>query len=158
MDGVTLDVHMLLYAALMVVLGFQAVNFAVFTKIFAVTQGLLPEDPRLTRLFRVITLEVGATVGAVLVAIGLAASAWAFFSWSAGSYGPLEPVRALRVVIPAVLALTLGFQIILSSCFLSVPAGAGRGLTFRTPRRACDGRSTRRPDRLSKRCRSAAPA
>jgi glycosyltransferase involved in cell wall biosynthesis len=125
--GATLDVHTLLYAALMVVLGFQAVNFAVFTKIFAVTEGLLPEDPRLSKLFRVVTLEVGLTVGAALVAIGFAVSAHAFFSWSAEAYGPLEPTRALRVLIPAVLALTLGFQIILSSCFLSVLGLRRRG-------------------------------
>src|SRR5438067_9407018 len=87
--GVTFDVHTLLYAAIMVMLGFQAVNFAVFTKIFAVTERLLPEDARLAKLFRFVTLEVGMTVGAVLVAVGLAASAWAVRAWSAEAYGPL---------------------------------------------------------------------
>jgi hypothetical protein len=116
----TLDVHTLLYAAVMVVLGFQAVNFAVFTKVFAVTEGLLPEDPRLTRLFRFVSLEVGLAAGALLVLAGLAASARAFLSWSAGAWGPLEPTRVLRLIIPAVLALTLGVQTILSSFFLSV--------------------------------------
>jgi glycosyltransferase involved in cell wall biosynthesis len=116
----TLDVHTLLYAAIMVILGFQAVNFAVFTKIFAMTNDLLPEDPRLTRLFRFVTLEVGIGVGTVLVAVGLTASAFAFHSWSAEAYGPLEPTNVMRITIPAVLALTLGFEIILSSFFLSV--------------------------------------
>ena len=120
LGAATLDVHTLLYAAIMVMLGFQAVNFAVFTKIFAVTQGLLPEDPRLSRLFRWVTLEVGMAVGLVLVVLGLAASAFAFHAWRAESYGPLDPTRVLRITIPAVLALTLGFEIILSSFFLSV--------------------------------------
>ena len=37
----TLDVHTLAYAALSVLLGFQAVLFALFTRTFAVTQGLM---------------------------------------------------------------------------------------------------------------------
>ena len=120
LGATTLDVHTLLYAAIMVMLGFQAVNFAVFTKIFAVTQGLLPEDPRLSALFRWVTLEVGLAVGGVLVAVGFALSALAFHTWSVGSYGDLDPTRVLRVIIPAVLALTLGVEIVLSSFFLSV--------------------------------------
>jgi glycosyltransferase involved in cell wall biosynthesis len=120
LGAVTLDVHTLLYAAILVMLGFQAVNFAVFTKIFAMTQGLLPEDPRVARVFRWVTLEVGIAVGAVLFFLGIGASAFAVRAWSVESYGPLDPTRVLRITIPAVLALTLGLEVILSSFFLSV--------------------------------------
>jgi len=41
-----------------IVIGFQSVIFAAFTKIFAINEGLLPEAPRMRRLFRRITLEV----------------------------------------------------------------------------------------------------
>jgi glycosyltransferase involved in cell wall biosynthesis len=117
---ITLDVDTLLYAAMAILLGFQAVAFATFTKVFAISEGLLPEDPRLTRLFRFITLEVGLIVGGVLMAIGLVATLYAVRVWGAHHFGPLDPARILRVVIPAALSLTLGFQIILSSFFLSV--------------------------------------
>ena len=50
--GIGFDVHTLLYAFVSVLLGFQLIAFAVFTKIFAITEGLLPEDPRLKRVFR----------------------------------------------------------------------------------------------------------
>ena len=43
-----------------ILIGFQSVVFATFTKVFAISEGLLPEDPRLTRLFRYVTLEVGS--------------------------------------------------------------------------------------------------
>ena len=36
------------------------------------------------------------------------------------AFGPLEPTRMLRVVIPAVTAVTLGAQVMLASFFLSV--------------------------------------
>jgi hypothetical protein len=120
LGGVVLDVHTLLYASVAIVVGFQAIIFAVFTKIFAISEGLLPEDPRLNRLFHHITMEVGLMVGALLLVIGLAGSLYAVGAWGARSFGPLDPSRTLRIIIPAATSLTLGCQIILSSFFLSI--------------------------------------
>ena len=117
---VTLDVHTLLYAAAAILIGFQSVAFAVFAKVFAISEGLLPEDPRLNRLFRYVTLEVGLSVGFALVAVGALGSIWALHAWETRSFGELDPSRLFRVVTPAVLALTLGCQVVLSSFFLSV--------------------------------------
>ncbi len=118
--GITLDVHTLLYCALAVIIGFQAIVFALSTKIFAVNERLLPEDPRLKKAFRFINLESGLITGATLLVGGLAASIYALEFWGARHFGPLDPTRTLRIVIPAVTAITLGFQIILSSFFLSI--------------------------------------
>jgi hypothetical protein len=109
-----------LYAALATVIGFQAVTFALFSKIFAISEGLLPEDPRLTRLLRWATLEMGLGLGALLLLYGLGGSVYALGDWGARAFGPLDPFRVFRVIIPAVTALVLGCQIILSSFFLSV--------------------------------------
>jgi len=119
-DGITLDVHTLLYAAMAIVIGYQTVNFAVFTKVFAITEGLLPEDPRLNKLFRYVTLETGLIAGGLLFFGGLALSLYALNSWGAHSFGPLDPSHTLRLVIPAVALITLGLQTILSSFFLSI--------------------------------------
>jgi hypothetical protein len=118
--GVSFDVHTLVYAAMSILVGFQAITFAVFTKVFAISEGLLPEDPRLNRVFRWITLEVGLIVGAVGVLIGIAGSIHALGFWGEHSFGQLNPSQTLRTVIPAVTCLTLGCQIIFSSFFLSV--------------------------------------
>lgn len=117
---VTFDVDTLLYAAMAILLGFQAMSFATFTKIFAISEGLLPEDARLNWLFRFITLEVGLVVGGVLTATGVVATLYAIRVWGVHHFGVLDPAQMLRVVIPAALSLTLGFQVILSSFFLSV--------------------------------------
>jgi glycosyltransferase involved in cell wall biosynthesis len=117
---VTLDVHTLLYAATAIIVGFQAVNFAVFTKIFAISEGLLPPDPRLDKLFRYINLEVGLVIGAILLVIGLVGSLWALSSWEAHSFGNLDYTKVLRLVTPSITMIVLGVQIILSSFFLSI--------------------------------------
>jgi glycosyltransferase involved in cell wall biosynthesis len=118
--GVTLDVHTLVYAAAFVLLGFQAIAFACFTKIFAISEGLLPPDAALDKLFRYITLEVGLAVGVVLTIAGLGASVSAVSGWGAQHFGMLDYSRTMRIVIPAALCLTLGAQTIFASFFLSV--------------------------------------
>jgi len=118
--SVTFDVHTMLYCAAMVLLGFQAMAFAVFTKVFAITEGLLPPDPVLDQLFRYITLEVGIGVGGLLVLAGLVTSIVAVRTWDIQHFGPLDYAHTMRIVIPAALLLILGAQTIFSSFFLSV--------------------------------------
>ena len=119
--SVRLDVHTLVYAAAAVVLGYQAVIFALFTKTFAISEGLLPEDPRLTRLYRYVTLETGIVAGIVLVIAGLVLAATAIGIWQTQGFGPIVDVpRSLRVVILSSLAITLGVQTFFASFFLSV--------------------------------------
>lgn len=118
--GLTFDVHTLVYAAAFVLLGFQAIAFAVFTKFFAISEGLLPPDPTLDKLFRYITLEVGIVVGTLLTAAGLATSAYAVEAWGSKHFGALDYSHTMRLVIPGALLLTLGAQTIFASFFMSV--------------------------------------
>jgi glycosyltransferase involved in cell wall biosynthesis len=117
---VTFDVHTLLYGGMAVLVGFQAIAFATFTKVFGVTQQLLPPDRRLDYLFRYITLEIGLIVGLTLVALGFGGSVYAISEWGMRRFGPLDTSAVMRIVIPSVVCLTLGVEIALSSFFLTV--------------------------------------
>ena len=119
-EGISFDVHTLVYSALAIMLGYQSVIFAYFTKLFAITEGLLPEDPRLTRLFKYVSLESGLIAGAAMVIGGVSASVYAVSVWKAHSFGALDPFHTLRIVIPAATLIAMGSQTILSSFFLSV--------------------------------------
>jgi hypothetical protein len=118
--AVTFDVHTLLYAAVFVLLGFQAIAFAVFTKLFAISEGLHPPDPTLDKAFRYITLEVGLLAGALLILAGFGVSVYAVGFWQSRHFGPLDYAQTMRLVIPASLFLTLGGQTVFASFFLSV--------------------------------------
>ena len=120
LGAVTLDVHTLLYAAIAVALGYQSVFFGLFTKVFAITEGLLPEDPRLNRLFTVVTLESGLIAGGLLLLAGIVGTGLAWGNWRGTDFGATEPRDLLRVVIPSVFALLLGAQTVGGSFFLSV--------------------------------------
>ena len=117
---VVFDVHTLAYAFGSMMVGFQLLAFAVFTKVFAITEGLLPEDPRLNRFFEYIKLETGLIAGGLLVILGIAGSVFALSGWARTSFGPLNSESMLRIVLPSVFALVLGAQVIFSSFFLSI--------------------------------------
>ena len=118
--GVGFDVHTLLLAGLSVVVGFQAIVFSVSAKTFAMTEGILPADPRFVRLYRFFTLERGLMFGGTIGICGLALIAVAFNEWRVVQFGALDYRHTLRLVLPGVLLLTLGVQAVFASFFLSI--------------------------------------
>ncbi len=114
------DAHTLLFASLAIICGFQSIVFAVFTKTFAISQGLLPQDRRMTRLFELVNLEKGLLSGVGMMLIGMVLLVVAVNQWRARAFGRLDYGQTMRWVIPGVTLTTLGFQTILSSFFLSV--------------------------------------
>ncbi len=118
--SITLDVHTMLYAAVAVILGLQSIAFALFAKTFAIREGLLPPDRRVRRVEESIPLEAGIVFGVVLVAAGLGGSWAALEVWRQVSFGNLEPREVLRLVIPSIVAIVLGAQVILTSFLLSL--------------------------------------
>jgi hypothetical protein len=118
--GVRLDIHTLLVAGFLCLLGYQLVLFAVFTKIFAIREGFHPPHPMLLRLFDYITLEVGLGVGAVMALGGVIGLIAAVISWHAVGFGNLDPSLTMREVIPAVVLMALGTQTVFASFFISI--------------------------------------
>jgi glycosyltransferase involved in cell wall biosynthesis len=118
--GVRLDVHTLLYGALLLMVGYQSAIFAVFTKVFAISEGLLPADPKLEKHLSEVSLEKGLICGGLALLVGIAGSIFAVVNWEMRGFGLLNPSETLRVVIPSVTAIALGFQTMLSSLFLGV--------------------------------------
>ena len=117
---VTLDVHTLFFAGIAVLLGYQAVLFAAFSRVYAANAGLIPQHRLLDRLLDILSLEVGLVAGGLLLFVGLAGSSYSVILWNRHSLGPMDPTQLLRIVIPSGVCLALGFQTILSSFFLSV--------------------------------------
>jgi glycosyltransferase involved in cell wall biosynthesis len=115
------DVGSLMMACMTVVVGFQLVAFAFFTKVFAIAEGLLPEDPKLTRVFHSFSLEKGIVVGLLVFVGGLTMFLRALWLWKQANFGLLPSTEEnLRRLIPAATLILLGIQTIFSSFFMSV--------------------------------------
>jgi glycosyltransferase involved in cell wall biosynthesis len=119
-SSIVLDIHTLLYAVLAVLVGFQAVLFALFTKVFAITEGLLPEDRRLNRLFKFFTLETGLAAGILMQLVGGACAAYSVMLWNGHGFGVMDPTSLMRVVACALGLVLLGVETALASFFFSI--------------------------------------
>ena len=118
--GVVFDVHTLLVGSLALLMGWQTVLFGLFTRVFAVSEGLVPRDPQLEKAQRILTLERGLAFGAAAFVVGIALIAFAFDVWRRANFGPLHYATTMRIVIPGTTLGALGFQTVLSSFFLSI--------------------------------------
>ncbi len=118
--GARLDVHTLLFAGAAIVVGFQAVVFAVLARVYAAAQGFLPDSGLVRRARTLFSLEAGLLAGALLLLASATLAVITFVRWEGSSFKHLDYVDSLRIAIPAAVTLMLGVQTILSSFFLSV--------------------------------------
>ena len=119
-NGLTFDAHTLLFASLAILCGYQSVLFAIFSKTFAVSEGLMPEDPRLTRFFKLMYLERGLILSGAGMLLGLGLLLAAVQQWKLTGFGHLDYAKTMRLVVPGATLTALSFQTILSSFFVSI--------------------------------------
>lgn len=118
--GATFDAHTLLFASLAIVCGYQSILFAVFSKTFAVNEGLMPPDPWLDRFYQRMNLEKGLLLSGIALVLGLGLLVAAVNQWRLVHFGPLDYSHTMRWVIPGVTLTALGFQTVVSSFFVSI--------------------------------------
>lgn len=118
---VGLDVLSQLYLAALTVVGYQAVLFAILTKIYAQHEGFrIPTSRNFDRLERRISLESGALVGVGLFLVGFVIACLQLAHWASTGYSELEAVSVVRVATPASLLMILGAQTVMAGMFLGV--------------------------------------
>lgn len=118
--GVELDIHTMAYSAASMFIGFQLMFFFVFSKLYASMNGLLPKGKLYTSYKKRFSLEKGLVIGVLMLIVGFALTVGAWMSWRAVDYGSLSPRETLRTVIPAIIFLVGGVQLIQSSFLISV--------------------------------------
>jgi glycosyltransferase involved in cell wall biosynthesis len=118
--GVTFDAHTLLFASLALLCGYQSILFGLFAKTFAIAEGFLPDDPRLRRLFNVVTLERGLVIALATLLMGVTLLLAAVQQWQAVNFGNLDYAHTMRLVVPGVALTAMGFQTMLASFFAAI--------------------------------------
>jgi len=118
--SVQFDVGTQIVSAMATIVGLQLVCFAIFTKVFAVAEGLLPPDPAFSRLIGIFSLERGAVFGALLKIAGIVMLIGSVLIWKATGYGWLPYEENVRRIVVAVTMIVLGIQVISASFFMSV--------------------------------------
>jgi glycosyltransferase involved in cell wall biosynthesis len=118
--AVTFDTNTLLICSAIILIGFQVVFFAIYTKTFAVQTGLLRPDSRITWLLNTQPVEWGVGIGLILALLGMGYLVYSVLQWQEAGFGNLPYSESLRIVIPGVTAVALGVQCIFSGFALAV--------------------------------------
>jgi glycosyltransferase involved in cell wall biosynthesis len=114
------DVHTLLVASLLLLCGFQSMSFAIFARTFAVTTGILPANRNLERFYQLIDLERGLAGAGAALLVGIYLVLAAANVWRQAHFGALNYSVTMRILIPGVTLIALGFQTVLSSFLISM--------------------------------------
>ncbi len=81
---------------------------------------MVPEDRRLDRFYKTLNLENGLLISLFTLLTGVILLGFAFNEWRSANFGNLEYTRTLRVVIPGVMLITIGFESVLFNFFASI--------------------------------------
>ncbi|HEX3065521.1 MAG TPA: glycosyltransferase family 2 protein [Candidatus Polarisedimenticolia bacterium] len=118
LGGIVLQAHSMLAAGVIGLLGVQTLSFAVLARQFAVREGYLPSTSILDRVRRWATMEKITLTGVIVLLAGLAGLLISALHWAALGFGALDYARTMRSVVPSLVAMGVGLQLVLSG-FLS---------------------------------------
>jgi len=123
----TLDIHSMQIAGLLVTVGYQAVTTAIAARIYAVEEEIGPPVLWMQRAFSIFTLERGLLGGALLALAGGLFISAEFLGWARGGFGSLEPTVSMRPVVLGATLFALGIQTLLMSFLYSMLGIRRRG-------------------------------
>lgn len=112
--SINAQIQTAIFGTLAILCGYQSILFAIFTKVFAINEGLLPDDERVSRFFEIVNLERGLTVASMTFLVGLIFLILGFLH--------LEVffLEFLHFIFIGATMIAVGFQTILSGFFTSI--------------------------------------
>lgn len=115
---VKFDVHMMIFGAMCVTLGWQLLILWLCAKIFGWLTRIVPIGPFGRKYMKLVTLDRGLILGSVLFVAGFSVGLYLLWYWSTLNFGELDVHVTLRYAIWSMVLLFLGIQTISSSFFL----------------------------------------
>lgn len=117
-NNINFSIHTLLYCACLIIIGLSILQMYLIVKVYAYNHNFLPKKQtdwnHKIREDRIIAIGVG------IVILGIVLSIIAVETWKASSMGDLNAEQTMRIVIPAVLCLIVGFQSIFTGFMVGV--------------------------------------
>ncbi|MBR0395223.1 MAG: glycosyltransferase family 2 protein [Clostridiales bacterium] len=117
-NNINFSIHTLLYCACLIIIGLSILQMYLIVKAYAYNHNFLPKKQ--TDWNHKIREDRIIAIGAGIVILGIVLSIIAVETWKASSMGDLNAEQTMRIVIPAVLCLIVGFQSIFTGFIVGV--------------------------------------
>lgn len=114
---ISLDIHPMFLGALLTILGFQILNFGLFTKIYAYNYGLIVRSRTHNFFEKYFSLEKMLKIGFFITILGIILGVYVFYIWAKVNFGQLFEIRKS---LSAMVLVILGLQIIFSAFFYGI--------------------------------------
>lgn len=117
--GVGFDIHTLLVMSFFLIMGTQAISFALLARRFGAAHRIMPPSGY-SRLLGGLTLERILMGAAVLFLGGLTGLFASMLHWASTGFGPLEYSWMLRVLLLSMTVMTIGVQLAFTAFLSSI--------------------------------------
>lgn len=114
--GIRFQYHPLFLSALLAVIGYQLIIFALFAKTYAVIH-LKEKNSTVKLLYKYLTIEKVGTIGIIIMLLGIIIFAMIFLKWVNTGFGPLQEVKKSIIALTLII---MGIQTLSSSFMLSI--------------------------------------
>jgi glycosyltransferase involved in cell wall biosynthesis len=117
--GIGFDIHTFIVTSFLLIVGTQAISFAVLSRRFATSHQMMSPS-RFSAALRALTLERLLVFAGILSLGGLLGLFSCAIQWAATGFGPLDYTEMLRMLLVSMTAITLGGQLALTAFLSSI--------------------------------------
>lgn len=117
---ISLGIHTMLVLGGSLIIGYQLFHWSLCVSVFAKRLQLPIQSSSFVDRASKSNLEVMMAIGAVILVIGSVLCSRVLFLWSTKNFGNLQPEETMKLFIPGVIFVVLGFQVFFSSLFLGL--------------------------------------
>ena len=118
--NVSFDIASLVYAGGSVVVGLQAVLFALLTKYYGIRTGFLPAGRTISRFFELFTMEKIIAAGLLILSISFIGGVYSVGVWMSAHFGDLIPREIISIAVPSAVGTVCGSELIMFGLFMGV--------------------------------------
>ena len=118
--GVNTHYTLMLYNSALILIGIQFFSFYIFSSVIAKNNYAYIGDKLFEKITNGFTFERGILFGSILIVLGFILTLNAYLNWKKYLYIKYVFFDSLTLVIPSVLSITAGIQIIIISLLLYI--------------------------------------
>ncbi|OGF65591.1 MAG: hypothetical protein A2Y62_12770 [Candidatus Fischerbacteria bacterium RBG_13_37_8] len=118
--GVEFDVHTMLTAAFMVIIGVQTFFMGIYAKLYVYTRGILPYSKRIIAILAKLSLEKLLVAAIILAILGMAGFLSAFWTWYKVDFKALDYAVTMRTIIPSLTLIAMAILFVFNGFMLSL--------------------------------------